>query len=121
MTRDEAQDSLSLVLWVLLKYLGFIIFKLLAVGHICSFQSFQNISIYLYVFMIDLAGSSWLHGLFSSCGEQGLLSCCGAQALGAQASVLVAHGGLVAPPHVGSSWVRGQTRVSCLGRRILCP
>ena len=26
---------------------------------------------------------------------------------------------LVAPGHVGSSWIRGQTRVSCVGRQIL--
>ena len=29
------------------------------------------------------------------------------------------HVGLVAPRHVGSSWTRAQTRVPCLGRRIL--
>ena len=29
------------------------------------------------------------------------------------------HTGLVAPRHVGSSWTRAQTRVPCVGRRIL--
>ena len=53
-------------------------------------------------------------------------SCCGAPALGARASVVVAHGlqqlwhaGLVAPQHVGSSWTRAQTCVPCIGRQIL--
>ena len=27
--------------------------------------------------------------------------------------------GLVAPQHVGSSWTRDQTHVSCIGRKIL--
>ena len=41
MTRDEAQESVLFeVLRVLLKYLGFIIFKLLTVGHMYHFQSF---------------------------------------------------------------------------------
>lgn len=59
------------MLWVLLKYLGFVIFKLLAVGHMYRFQSFKNISVYLFVFMIGWAGSSLLHGLCSSRGEGG--------------------------------------------------
>ena len=29
------------------------------------------------------------------------------------------HTGLVAPRHVGSSWTRDRTRVSCIGRRTL--
>ena len=29
------------------------------------------------------------------------------------------HMGLLAPRHVGSSWIRGQTHVSCIGRWIL--
>ena len=28
------------------------------------------------------------------------------------------HTGLVAPRHVGSSWIRAQTRIPCIGRRI---
>ena len=47
-----------------------------------------------------------LHGLFSSCGERGLLSSCGAS-------------GLVALQHVGSSQIRDQTHVFCIGRWIL--
>ena len=65
-------------------------------------------------------------------------SCCGAWALGARASVVIAHGlsscgsqasraqaqqlwcmGLVALQHVGSSRTRDRTRVPCIGRRIL--
>ena len=41
-----------------------------------------------------------------------------AQALGAWASVVLVMG-LVAPQHVGSSWTRDQTHVSCIGRQIL--
>ena len=37
-------------------------------------------------------GSSWLHGLFSSCREQGLLSSCGAWTSHAIASLAVEHG-----------------------------
>ena len=66
---------------------------------------------------------------------QGLL--CGVQALGAQASVVAAHGilgcGSVGPRmwvqklwymttvvlHVGSSWTRNQTHVLCISRKIL--
>ena len=67
--------------------------------------------------------------------------CCAAQALGwasvvvgvraprlglpssrAQAqSLWYVGGGLVAPPYVGSSWIRDQTCVSCTGRKILKP
>ena len=46
---------------------------------------------------------------FSSCGLWVLkrrFSSCGAR-------------GLVAPRHVGSSWIRDRTRVPCIGRRIL--
>ena len=87
---------------------------------------------------------------FSSCGEwrllfvvvRGLLIvvaslCCRAQALGVQASGVVAHGlrscgsqalecmlsswrtGLVALQHVGSSRTRDLAPVPCIGRRIL--
>ena len=44
---------------------------------------------------------------------------CGARALGARASVAVAHTGLVTPRHVGSSRTRARTRVSCISRQIL--
>ena len=57
--------------------------------------------LFIHSFIFDCAGSSLLHGLFSSCSEWGLLSSwgakashftgfsCGAQALGTQASVAV--------------------------------
>ena len=59
---------------------------------------------FIYIFIFGHAGPSLLHGAFSSCSEQGLLSSCsawvspggglaycGAQALGMQASVVMAH------------------------------
>ena len=53
---------------------------------------------------------------FSSCGAQAqLLWLAGSKA---QAQYLW-HTGLVAPQHVGSSRIRAQTRVPCIGRRIL--
>ena len=81
--------------------------------------------------------------LFCSCSERRLLFiavhglliavaslCCGAQALGTQASVVVARGfysagsvlrhmGLLAPWNVGSSWTRAGAHVPCIGRWIL--
>ena len=89
--------------------------------------------------MFDCAGSSFLRGLFSSCSEQGLLSNCGAEAsrfdgffcfqawalghLGFSScntwAQSLGHTGLVAPPHVRSSWLRDWTHVSSIGRRIL--
>ena len=60
---------------------------------------------FIYLFIFGCSGSLLLYRVFSSWGEQGLLSscimrvpqcggfsCCRAQALGAQASVAVAHG-----------------------------
>ena len=44
---------------------------------------------------------------------------CAVQALGTQASVAVAHGLLVALPHVDSSQTRDWTRGPCAGRQIL--
>ena len=95
----------------------------------------------IYLFKINLfifgcAGSSLPCRLFSSCREQGLLfvkccgfSCCRVRALcwrqqlrfegsRAQAQQLWRIG-LVVPWHVGSSWTRDQTYVSCIGRWIL--
>ena len=52
--------------------------------------------IYLFVFIFGCLGSLLLHAGFSLVVVCGLLiggfSCCGARALGAQASVVVAHG-----------------------------
>ena len=56
------------------------------------------------------------HAGFSSCGTQAQqlwLTGCSAQAQ------LLWRTGLVAPRHVGSSRTRAQTRVPCIGRRIL--
>ena len=62
----------------------------------CFFFSFSLIK-FTYLFIFGCAGSSLGHADFlSSCGVQashcGGFSCCGAQALGAWASVVVAHG-----------------------------
>ena len=98
--------------------------------------------IIIYLFVFGCAGSLLLRGLFSSCGKEGLLSscgdwfshcsgfsCCRAQSVGCAGSVVaaprpsstgsvaVAHG-LAAAWHVGSSWSRDQTHVSCIGRQI---
>ena len=43
------------------------------------------------------------------------LSGCGSQAVG---STVVVHS-LVAPGHVGSSWIRDQIHVPCIGRQTL--
>ena len=64
----------------------------------------MTFKIFLFIYL-GFAKSSLLHGLFSGHGKWGLLSncstwashcngfsCCGAQALGSQASVVVAHG-----------------------------
>ena len=52
--------------------------------------------IYLIYLFLAVLGLRCCTRAFSSCGEQashcGGFSCCGAQALGAQASVVVAHG-----------------------------
>ena len=90
--------------------------------------SFYIEKIFIY---FGCAGSSLLHGLFSSCSEQGLLSgcsvwvshcggfsCCSTWALGGRAQWL-GHMGLVAQQYVGSSGTRNQTCVPCVGRRIL--
>ena len=44
--------------------------------------------------------------------------CCGTWSLG-QGSVVGAHTGLVAPQHVGSSWIRDRILVRCIGRQTL--
>ena len=87
--------------------------------------------------LFSCARSSLLRGLSSSCREWGLLSSCGEGLLITVAFLVTEHGlvgtgftcsssapslwcrGLVAPRHVRSSAIRNQTRVSCIGRRIL--
>ena len=102
---------------------------------------------YLFLAALGLHCCAWA---FSNCSRGATFHCsawashcggfsyCGAQALGTQASVVVASGlsscgsralehrlsscgarALVAPRHVGSSWTRARTRVPCIGRRIL--
>ena len=80
-----------------------------------SFSSLNNFYLLIY-FTLGHAGSLLLRGL-SLAAEGGAplccnaraygggFSCCGAQALGTRASVVVART-LVAPWHVGSSWIR---------------
>ena len=94
------------------------------------------------VFVYGCAGSSLLHGAFSSCcvwaSHCSGFSCCRAQALGHTASngcntwvqslwllgsraqgQQLWHTGLVAPWQMGSSWIRDRTCVSYVGRKIL--
>ena len=91
---------------------------------------------FMYVFIFGRAGSSLLRRLSSSCREWGLLSsqCAGFSLQGtgswaqgftavvagfsSTASVVVAQR-LRCPGHMGSSWIRDQTHVSCIGRRTL--
>ena len=106
---------------------------------------FLNSNLFIYLF-IGCVGSSLLRTGFLQlqraettlhCGvwasHCGGFSCCGARALGAWASVVVAHGlsscgsqaqqlwcvGLVTPRHVGYSWTRERTCVPYIGRQIL--
>ena len=78
-------------------------------------------TIYLFYFWL-----CWVW-FFSSCGEWRLFSswsawgyslCRGFSCCGAQAQYLW-RTGLVAPQHVGSSWTRDRTCLSCTGRQIL--
>ena len=109
----------------------------------------KNSNSFIYLFMVVL-GFRCCTRTFSICGERGLLFvavcglliavvslCCRARALGARASVVVAHRlsscssqalehrlstcgtRVVAPWHVGSSRTRAHTRVPYIGRRIL--
>ena len=101
----------------------------------CFFFFFFNL------FTFGCSGSLLLHGLFCNRGDQGLLSSwrCAAltflwllllQSVGSRACGLRSCGfqalehrppcmGLLTLQHVGSSWTRDQTCVSCTGGRIL--
>ena len=68
--------------------------------------------LFVYLFMTSL-GLHCLSWAFSGCGELGRLSCCRRQA------PLWWYKGLVAPRHVGSSWIRDPTCVPFIGRWIL--
>ena len=79
---------------------------------------------------MGLLGLCCYSQVFSSCSEQGLLFIvvCGLltvmfllfPSMGSRAQIRqLWHTGLVTPKHVGSSWTRDRTTVSCIGRRIL--
>ena len=51
----------------------------------------MGVSVFICLFIFTCAGSSMLHGLFFSCGEQGLLSSGGVRLLIAVASPVVEH------------------------------
>ena len=98
-------------------------------------------SIYIYLFVCLFMAALGLHCCarsFSSCSEQGLLFVEMHRLLIAVASLVRSMGsqyagfsscsmraqwlwrtGPAAPRHVGSSWTRAQTHVSCIGRWIL--
>ena len=79
-------------------------------GTVCFLET--NLFFFRLIHLFILAvPSSVLRGRFSSWGKRGLLFI-------AVASLLCSCG-LVAPWHVGSSWIRDRTCVSCIGRRIL--
>ena len=98
---------------------------------------FVKILRFIYLFIFGYAGSVLLSmQAFSSCSERGLLLV-GVCRLFIAVTFLVAgrqwlqlpgsgvwlmclwHMGLVAPRHVGSSWIRDRTCVSYIGRQIL--
>ena len=105
-----------------------------------TFPSFLN-----YLFVLDCAGSFLPQGLSPSCGEHRLLSSCGvwashcggmwchAEYASSRALRLQQWGvvssraqvqrlwctGLAAVGHVGYSWTRDRTHVSCIGWQIL--
>ena len=99
--------------------------------------------IILFIYYLFCAGSSLLRRFFSTCGERGWLSSCGMQAshhggfsycraqapgclgFSRRGSWALEHRlnrcgtGLFALGYVGSSRIRDQTGVTCIGRRIL--
>ena len=92
----------------------------------------EIIFIFIYFLFLAVLGLCCCTQAFSSCSKPGLLSrcslpashcrgfsCWGAWARGAPASVVAAMGGLVAPQHMGSSWTRDRTCISCLCGWIL--
>ena len=60
-----------------------------------------------------------MHGLFSSCGEQGLLFVAVRGLLIVVASLVVEHGMWDLPGPELESRTRARTRVPCIGRQIL--
>ena len=87
--------------------------------------SFRNSFFFLSKYLLVLV-SSLLCGLFS-CSEQRLLACCRARALSGCVFWALEHRlnclglthGRIVLRHVGSSRIRGQIRISCIGRRTL--
>ena len=101
----------------------------------------ESICIYIYLFIylffyclfLVVLGLRYCMQAFFSCNKQRVFSscsarafhcsgfsCCRAQALGTQASVVMAHE-LSCSRYVGSSRTRDQICVSCVGRQILLP
>ena len=85
----------------------------------------MRFSLYIWIIafiLLWLCGALLLDGLSSSCGvwtsRCSGSSCWRAWALGAQAQYL-RYTGLVVPRHVGSSRIKDQTHVSCIGRHFL--
>ena len=98
-------------------------------------------SVSVKMFIFGCTGSLLLCGLFASWVERGLLSSCGAltspcDGVSCCRACALGHAGfsscsmcpqqlwlrgLAAPWHVGSSWIRDRTCVSCFGRQILYP
>ena len=77
--------------------------------------------IFVAVHGLSLVMASWGYSsLGARAAHRGSFSHCRAQALGVGASVATAHrlscGGALR--HVGSSWIRDQTHVSCIGRQV---
>ena len=104
----------------------FICLFLAALGLRCCAQAFSSCSeqglLFVVVHRLLIAVASLVaeHGL-QACGLQQLqhavsvLVACGLSSCGSQAQQLW-HTGLFAPRHVGSSRIRDQTRVPCIGR-----
>ena len=97
----------------------------------CSCEE-RGIKNFFYLFIFGCAGSLLLHQLFSSVGEPWLFASCGAQAshrdgyrccrtwaLECGLSSCGTMGLVTTPRHVGSSRIKDQTWVPCLGRWIL--
>ena len=95
-----------------------------------QWETFFLFLINLLIFIFGCIGSSLLCGFFSSCSKQGLLIIAVPGLLivgsfcrrGAWAGRLAGLGvAVVALRHIGSSWSRDGTRVSCIGRRNSLP
>ena len=84
--------------------------------HICVWYIVSWL--FLKIHLFGCAGPSLPHKSFLQLWWAGVLSCHAPPALGAQAQ-WSQHTGLGAPGHVGSSQIRDQTLVPCIGRQSL--